>query len=492
MAGDPSSGHYMPQDTPISRQHRDEFEYGALEDQDYPEPIKYKIPRQPAWLQWKFGRLSVLIVVGIGLVLAVFSLGVMVAVIARSVTTNNTSSEPETSDFALYKNSGFKKCYSPLADTYNCTHLLAELSGPKSLPEIYAAEGFGYVSNTHDWCQIVNCFNGFKIIPSTARLSATNLPGIACWWTILVTSITALWHSGTQLAKSSQTKHKSCKGSKDISWIDWMFLAYDVCGPIIWWWVSFGEFASDATKSATIAITSWVTTWKLGRLIQYHPYYCALPGGCRTKRALTWNLNIMAVLQWIASVYVLYVYRGDLLGKASALQSYDCLASQIPDAPGSTPCTTGELCSQNVFFKSGYFSYDTNFPFEGRFTLFFFFLLWTVAALLPFIFAFIVWLHDIISSCFSVPVREDRKNDLQRFNLAPNTLLSLVSFISICAAMFYSTWLLKEGNKNGREGPIIFHRECNALHVQLSPWRYYLDLSDYARAFRVAKMWFNA
>ncbi|WEW55543.1 hypothetical protein PRK78_000974 [Emydomyces testavorans] len=411
----------------------------------------------------------------------------MIAVIARSVATNNTGFEPGSSDYVLYKNSRFKECYNLSPGAYNCTQ-------SHNIREDYIARGFGYVRDTRDWCQIASCFHGFKIIPSAARLSATKLPDIACWWTILLTSTTALWHTGRQLAGLAHNKGKSCKGSRDISWIDWICLAYDICGPVLWWWVSFAMFATDPAKSATIAVTSWVTTWKLGRLIQYHPYYCALPGGRRTRRTLPWILNTMALLQWIAGVYVLYVYRGDLVGKVSALQSYDCLASRIRDAPGSTLCTPEELCSKSVFFQTGAFYYDPNFPLSnGRFTLFFFFLLWTLTAVLPFILVFIIGrFSDIIGSCFGIPPRENKKDDWKMFNLTPNTLLSLASLVSLFIAMFYSTWLLRTWDKYGREGPVTFHRECNALHVHLSPWRSYFDLSGYARVFRIVKMWFNA
>lgn len=42
-----------------------------------------------------------------------------------------------------------------------------------------------------------------------------------------------------------------------------------------------------------------------------------------------------------------------------------------------------------------------------------------------------------------------------------------------------------------REGAVTFDWECNALHVTMSSWRYYLDV-DYELPVRAAKMWFNS
>jgi hypothetical protein len=43
----------------------------------------------------------------------------------------------------------------------------------------------------------------------------------------------------------------------------------------------------------------------------------------------------------------------------------------------------------------------------------------------------------------------------------------------------------------GREGAVAFNSDCNALHVNVSPWRYYLDV-EYDLPLRVARMWFNS
>jgi hypothetical protein len=310
----------------------------------------------------------------------------------------------------------------------------------------------------------------------------------------MMTSTSALWKTGNQLmAAFRQDDNKPCRGRKELSWVDWLFLAYDICGPILWWWVSFGQFSVDPTMSTTIAMTSWVTALTLGSVIRYHPYSCALPAGRRTRRVLPLILNVLALLQWIAGVYVLSVYFGDLDGRISTLQRYDCLASQILDAPGSSTCSAEDLCSKSPFSRDAEFRYEDTFQFGGRFTLLFYFFLWTLMALMPFIFLLIGWVSNLFACSRAETWKEDTRYLLRVFNLGPSFYLAVASFISIIISVAYGIHLLKTwDSKRDREGVFIFHTECNALHVPLSAWRDYFDVSIYGRAFRIAKMVFIA
>ncbi|KAK4149677.1 hypothetical protein C8A00DRAFT_46742 [Chaetomidium leptoderma] len=441
-------------------------------------------------------RYVILAVLAIGLGLAAVFFGVTMAVIARYVATDNTGFEPENPEFALYKNSRFKECYNLVPDATNCSAIRSGLGALATrIPE-----GFGYVDryngwNTftgdeyhahppiYDWCQIVSCFNGFKIIPSTARPSATILSTMACWWAVMMTSASALGHTGKQIwAAFSKKRQKPCRGLKELSIFDWVLLAYDICGPIFWWWLSFGQFAADPTMSTTLAITTWVTTWKLASVVRFHPYSCALPGGRRAKRNIIWALHAMTVLQWAAGVYVMVVYLGDLSYQGSTLQSYDCVASRIPDAPGSTSCSVADLCSKATLFRGAEFTYEDTYYVGGRYNLIAYFWIWTLMALMPFIFLLMTW-----------KAKEDLRDTWRVFNPGPSVYLTFASFISLAYAVAYAVNLVQTWNSpRDREGPFTFHPECNALHVPLSPWRDYFDLGEYARAYRIAKMVFNA
>jgi hypothetical protein len=40
------------------------------------------------------------------------------------------------------------------------------------------------------------------------------------------------------------------------------------------------------------------------------------------------------------------------------------------------------------------------------------------------------------------------------------------------------------------DAAVAFDWECQAVHVALSPWRFYTDVK-YEQGLRIAKMWFN-
>ncbi|OTB10255.1 hypothetical protein K445DRAFT_256410 [Daldinia sp. EC12] len=69
------------------------------------------------------------------------------------------------------------------------------------------------------------------------------------------------------------------------------------------------------------------------------------------------------------------------------------------------------------------------------------------------------------------------------------------AFACIFAAFFcftaYYVVIVLSGDVN-REAPLVADLTCNAVHVGLSTWRYYLDVDEYARALRIITSWFNA
>ncbi|KAH6640611.1 hypothetical protein F5144DRAFT_599297 [Chaetomium tenue] len=491
-----------------------EIDYSALEDQEY---RYYETQSNSArcrrgielsefvrnWTGLKYFLLGLL---GIGLVAAVFFLAVAVAIIVRSVTTDNTGFDPNHPDFALYKNSRFKECYNLTPDTQNCTAIRAGLDAHSTR----LSSEFGYVDNTagwaaytsaeqsahppiYDWCQIVSCFNGFKIIPSEARPSATILPDIVCWWIVIATSVSALFHAGKQLWYAYKSESEPCNARHDISWLEWIFIAYDLGGPILFWWISFGLFAANPAQSATIALTAWVAAWKLGSITKYHPYSCALENHPKAKLWIPRFFNIMALLQWAGGVYIMVVYLGDLSSKGSTLTSYDCLESAVAAAPGSSPCSAAELCSKTPLFRNDDFRYVDTFQAGGRYSLLAFFWTWTLMAVIPFIFMLIGWLGSKLAGDSAERMKEDARYLWRVVNLGPHFYIAFATFICIGFSTAYAVHMLQtwDGTRN-REGPFRFHEECNAVHVALSPWRNFLDLSEYSRAYRIVKMVFVA
>ncbi|KAK3292673.1 uncharacterized protein B0H64DRAFT_234068 [Chaetomium fimeti] len=495
-----------------------EIDYSALEDQDYrhggsghesqASPVKCTngIELSDFVRNWKGLKYFVFAFLGMGLAGAAFFLAVAVAVIVRSVTTDNTGFDPGHPDFALYKNSRFKECYNLVPDTQNCTAIRAGLRAHSTR----LSNEFGYVDNTagwavygsaerrenppiYDWCQIVSCFNGFKIIPSEARPSATILPDIVCWWIVMATCASALYHTGKQLWAAYQSKDKPCEGRREISWLDWILIAYDIGGPILFWWVSFGLFAADPAQSATIALTAWVAAWKLGSVTKYHPYSCALQYHPRARVWIPRLLNLMALLQWAGGVYIMVVYLGDLSSKGSTLTSYDCLASGVAAAPGSTSCSAADLCSKTPLFRNLDLRYGDTSQIGGRYTLLAFFWTWTLMAITPFIFLLIGWLGSKLVGDSSEKMKEDARYIWRVVNLGPHFYIAFTTLICVGFSVAYAVHMLQTWDSTrNREAPFTFHYECNALHVELSPWRNFLDLSEYSRAYRIVKMAFVA
>ncbi|KAH6842967.1 hypothetical protein B0I37DRAFT_313390 [Chaetomium sp. MPI-CAGE-AT-0009] len=495
-----------------------EIDYSALEDQDYryggpghehqTNTVKCTdgIELSDFARNWKVLKYIVFLFLGIGLAGAVFFLAVATAVIIQSVTTDNTGFDPNHPDFALYKNSRFKECYNLVPDAQNCTAIRAGLRAQATR----LSDEFGYVDNTagwaaystaehganppiYGWCQIVSCFNGFKIIPSEARPSATILPDIVCWWIVMAACASALYHTAKQFWSAFQTESRPCEGRREISWLDWIMIAYDIGGPILFWWVSFGLFAADPAMSATIALTAWVAAWKLGSITKYHPYSCALQNHPRARVWIPRLLNLMALLQWAGGVYIMVVYLGDLGGKGSTLTSYDCLASGVAAAPGSSSCSAADLCSKTPLFRNLEFRYEDSFQAGGRYTLLAFFWAWTLMAIMPFIFLLIGWVGNQLACDSAEKMKEDARYLWSVFNLGPHFYMAVATFICGAYSVAYAVHMLQtwETTRN-REAPFAFHYECNALHVQLSPWKNFLDLSEYSRAYRIVKMAFMA
>lgn len=76
------------------------------------------------------------------------------------------------------------------------------------------------------------------------------------------------------------------------------------------------------------------------------------------------------------------------------------------------------------------------------------------------------------------------------YNFSSLTGFSFTVTIFIFLGAILTDDIVKQGAA-GREGPFTVLWECDAVHVFLSPWRYYLDVDEYQRGVRVAQMWFS-
>ena len=162
-------------------------------------------------------------------------IGIAVAVIVLfAVKTNNNGFDQNSSEYALYKNSMFKDCYNvPPPVVNNCTAIESIL---RLGQDDIVAQNFGYVSklnifdstnsetrkSSYDWCEVVSCFNEFKIVPSSPRPSAFWATTIAAYTKAAMIFLFALW----QLRKLQKALYSNRRDPcKKIEWDVWAIMA---------------------------------------------------------------------------------------------------------------------------------------------------------------------------------------------------------------------------------------------------------------------------
>lgn len=427
------------------------------------------------------------------------------------IDTDNTGFDPHSPDFALYKNSRFQECLATVPpDAATCSDIQANLLSldPNNYPQ-FTDQGISVVVQpylvsrnrtagngndpaTYGWCQAVSCLAGFQIVPSTPRGSAFMATPLSAWCAVALTLFTTLWQFRQRNAALLRPEKEGCRGLRSVAWYDWVFHAYDLCS-FVWWWVSFARYVANPAFSSTPSSLSWVTPWKFAVLIQYHPYSCAFNKRPKTLRALSRSLGTLAVLHWIATAYAMHTNRTSILMSRPPFQAYDCAVSQIPGAPGVSTCSPDRLCSKAWLFHDPGFRYKFEALASGSYILAYF-IVFTLAAVFPLLAALLV---PVINNSSSRPwsmrqAMQMVKEAYEGLNVGPTVTLAIAAGLGgIVFGSLFTADVIR-WNSAGREAPLTIYPECHAVHVALSPWRFYLDVDDYQKGLRVAKMWFNA
>ncbi|KAI4247440.1 MAG: hypothetical protein L6R40_001388 [Gallowayella cf. fulva] len=129
------------------------------------------------------------------------------------ITFIRTDNAANDDDFALYKNSRFKECAASNSNNINCTLVMTTYSD--SWKDEDAKDRHHYVQNLthlsgqfdytsfpsnrskgHEWCSIVSCLRGFKVIPSSPLPSAFDDQTLAQWLSLCISAIAGLWRHG--------------------------------------------------------------------------------------------------------------------------------------------------------------------------------------------------------------------------------------------------------------------------------------------------------
>ncbi|KAJ6100181.1 hypothetical protein N7467_001716 [Penicillium canescens] len=471
-----------------------EFDYSTVETNISRDEINdCKFPAFPARTKNKVVRHATTGAIWFGLVVLASLIGIAVVVIVLfAVKTDNNGFDQNSSEYALYKNSMFKDCYNvPPPVVNNCTAIESIL---RLGQDDIVAQNFGYISklnifdstnsetrkSSYDWCEVVSCFNEFKIVPSSPRPSAFWATTIAAYTKAAMIFLFALW----QLRKLQKALYSSRRDPcKKIEWDVWAIMAWDVVSAV-WWWIDFGRHLNNPTEFPAPGMLSWVSLWKYGYLISFHPYNCAIEHAPTTAWVTKWTLYTLAVVQWVASVYI-WKASADTVSK---YPTYECLASQISAAPGTSTCSVDQICSRELLFHAYHFAFsnevmDVKDPNLGVFVVFIFLTLGF------FYRVYMLNFFALLESGFHMERFKKAKQEMYKYDFGYAGSIGLSAFISIIFGALTAAGAIM-AFQNGREAAVAVDWACQTVHVTLSPWRYYFDV-QYQLPLRAVKMWFN-
>ena len=405
-----------------------------------------------------------------------------------AVRTNNTGFDTKSPEYALYKNTMFKDCYNtPLSNiTYDCSAIRSSLYKRNGTavgldrPTLSLPSNASEINTVYSWCEVMSCFSDFKVIPSTPRPSAFWPTLLEVWNKAAITFFFSFWE-----LKNLQTALYSDISCKGLKWDNWLIMAWDL-GSFIWWCVGLGRFATFPKTYPVPSMVGWVSVWKYCYTIHYHPYECVLQRSPRKAHIIKWTLCTLATLQWIASVYICFYSFRSVIYENSPYPAYTCLASRISDAPGATSCSAEQLCANEPLFHSFSFNYPNQYL-NGVVAL--------TGFLLAFSFIAIVMIcARVVYPWTAFQIRggsiEKWRERAFKFDFGYAGSMGAAGFGCLLYAAMTGVDVARALDRS-REGSVAFNWECNALHVNVSPWRYYLDV-NYELPVRVAKMWFNS
>ena len=425
------------------------------------------------WFAWLF--------IAVGVVNAISIISILIMMMVKY-------HDPVDSNFAFYKNTQFKECAAMVPDAANCSDISVVRSN-RHPTNSYAELGQWYVLRTEletkkgkfDWCDMVSCFNDFKVIPSSANDRAMGSTLFSAWWFTSVSALSAVWAFKNLCPLHDKAPSERCKGLRDLGFLDLVFLIWDICGPTLWWWISFCLEVVRDDPRPSLSVIAWTVSWKYSYLIQYHPYWCSLVNFPKTKRCLSWALRILAGLQWTATLYIIYkTWTAEFVSAR-----YSCLPTYATDWPGTSACSTEEVCSKDWLFGSPDFLSGGGSASSLIMTTFITSTL--TLAYRPIGLMFLRLWHK----CSPSSAIRRNINDLPRM-LSPIASLAIWGASTLVLASYIgageigSTWV-----DMPRAATVAIDYECHAVHVGLSAWRYYLDVNTYARPLRIAMMWFG-
>ncbi|CAG7924413.1 unnamed protein product [Penicillium olsonii] len=415
----------------------------------------------------------------------ILAVGIYITVIFLKA--DRTGLDLASPGYDLYKNTMFEECYNrkPSNITSDCPGIRSKLQSQDSselkfypptskLRDILKDHGL-----EHTWCDIMSCFSDFKVIPSTPRPSAFWPSLLEVWCKLIITFIAAFWE-----LKNLQEALYSDRLCHGLEMSNWVFVLWDTAC-FVWWCVGLGLYFYNKQHYPAPYILGWISLWKYTNNIHYHPYKCTLKRSPRFARFADRALSILMIGQWAFCLYLFVVNWHVLQSGYSPEQAYECLALGIPTAPGLTPCSPEQICSKHLLFHSVLFDYHSLLSFNGTMALVSFFLVGTTLLA-------VMLCARLVFPCmgFITKRKEKWRKTASHLDLGFAASMGIAFFCCIGCAVLTAIDA-RQAMGREREGPVAFDWECTAVHVNLSPWRYYLDVSD-GFAIRMARNWFSS
>ncbi len=386
-------------------------------------------------------------------------------------------------DFTMYKNSHFKECAARITDV-NCTLVMTtdfdrDIDGHRYLNQLQALAPS--LPSNHSpnkrWCNIVSCFREFKVIPSSPLQSAFGVELLSLWLNLITVTVSWLWAS-RRLFLGATCDGDRCKG---YDWQDWLLTFWDIA-TFCFWWYSFFTLVKDPRNISPISLFAWLTTWRTAAGVRCHPFACRFNIKSGFGRKFVWSMAAIAFTHFAATWYAFVVkypdwffYRDSYTGV-----KYGCLENDIPRASGISRCSPQLLCSKDWLFTYPRGPLGTD-GLGAHLASFLFFLLSLGFVCQPFF-------RRLLSNVGEV----DKLTNWGSYNVA--MLFPSAGFVvyTIAIGALIVSYRIEVWPRHDRDAQITFDVDCQAVHVALSSWSYFLDVARLNRDWRIARIWFNA
>jgi hypothetical protein len=413
---------------------------------------------------------------------------IQIIIVIFMILTVIAGNETNGLEFPYYKNSRFKECTNRTLNPDACAAYQVYMNG-STAEALLRNDGMSVLEHRlyrskasqveYSWCDVASCFNGFKVIPSSPQSPVIRHTLFGTWTAINMTGLGVLW---SVVKRNSLYKNrKACRGLGELVFLDWIVTIYTFGGPFLLWWINFIRFARNPEhQSMALTLTAWLNVWVFSFDIRFHPFSCSLPRWPKLKSYLPRGLTLLSLLQALATIFVLRYRVSTLTHPVIHHTAYVCLESQIAAGPGTSTCSSVELCRRNTTVDVH--KIHDGFSVAAEVLMYIMVCVLLVAAIFGPVF---IWLLAKFADISFV----GKSTSIPASILARMAIVTAYLFLM---SIFGFMGLAKSRGVDFRMSSVIIDWNCHAVHVQLSPWGSYLDVDAFAQAYRFVRILFLA